>query len=109
MFPKILERMGISKRAFTGLVVAGFMAILIGAVLLVISYVVVQAVVTGVTSGGTLGGLTQANTSWNISFWNTISVITQALGIAGIALVIVGIAIIVSVLMGLAGGTQGRR
>jgi len=103
----VLEKLHISKRAFTGLIVAGFMAILIGAVLLVISFVVINAVVTGMlTNGNSVGTY---NSSFNTSFWATYAIIQQALGISGIALIIVGIAIIISVLLGLVGGGGGRR
>jgi len=103
----ILEKLGIKKSAFTGLVVGGFMAILIGAVLLVVSYVVINAVVSGVLTGGvTLGA---AGGAMNNSFWSTMGVVTQALGISGIALIIVGISLIIAVLLGLVGGAGGRK
>ena len=104
---QFLEKLGITRKAFTGLVVGGIMAIMIGAVLLVVSYVVVNAVTTGVLTGGvTLG---TAGAPFNNSFWSTMASITQALGIAGIGLIITGIAMIVYTLMGLAGNTGGRK
>lgn len=96
----------INSRAFTGMVVAGILAIMIGAVLLVVAYVVINAITTGVLTGGvTLG---TAGGSFNNSFWSTVANITQALSIAGIGLIIVGISMIVYTLMGFAGGA-GRK
>lgn len=92
-----------------GMVTAGILAIMIGGVLLVVAYVVVNAIVTGVTTTGTLGGSAYYNSSWNSSFWNTMNNITQALGICGIGLIIVGISMIVYTLMGLSGGAGGRK
>jgi hypothetical protein len=89
------------------------MTMIIGGVLLVIAYIVISAVITGVVpSAGTeamsIGG---HNSSFNNSFWSTVGIIVQALGIAGISLIIVGIAMIVYTLYGLAGGSAagGRR
>ena len=102
----LLEKLGITKKAFTGVVVGGIMAVMIGAVLLIVAYVVINAVTTGVlTNGVTLG---TAGSAMNSSFWTTMATITQALGIAGIGLIITGIAMIVYTLMGLAGGA-GRK
>ena len=104
---KILEKLGITRKALLGIVVAGIMAIMIGAVLLIVAYVVVNSVTTGVlTNGVTMGS---AGSPFNNSFWSTMASVTQALGIAGIGLIITGIAMIVYTLMGLAGGATGRR
>ena len=119
-----------NRKAFTALLIAGIMAIMIGSVLLVVSYVVINAVIgsTGTATSGPLGPITldagglpawknatlgttagALNASWNSS----IGQIVQALGIIGIALVITGIAVIVYVLIGLggtgAGGKAGYR
>jgi hypothetical protein len=117
-----LRRWGIRNRfAFTALLIGGVLAIMIGSVLLVVSYVVINAVVQSVsTSTGAMGPITlvagqpawqnasQASTagSLNASWASTIGQIVQALGIVGIALVVTGIAVIVYVLIGL-GGTGG--
>ena len=113
---KILK---ISKRAFTGLVMGGIMAILLGAVLIIVAYVVMQAVLSGVLSAGgsTLApsgascalGACLGNGTINASLWATVGNVMQALSIGGVSLIIVGIAIIVAVLMGLAGGGGGGR
>ena len=91
-----LHKWGIKNRlAFTGLLISGIMAIMIGSVLLVVSYVVINAVI------GSAGTITNAALCG--SFTSTISQIVQALGIIGIALVVTGIAVIVYVLIGLGG------
>jgi hypothetical protein len=114
-----LHRWGIKNRyAFTALLIGGIMAIMIGAVLLVVSYVVINAVVYSVTSTAQTGALgpvyvngscagAMANGTaqgcLNVSFNASIGAIVQALGIIGIALVVTGIAVIVYILIGLGG------
>jgi hypothetical protein len=96
MMTQILVAAGIKNRfAFTALLIGGIMAIMIGSVLLVVSYVVINAVI------GSAGTIT--NPALCVSFASSISQIVQALGIIGIALVITGIAVIVYVLIGLGG------
>lgn len=89
------------KKAFTALLVGSIMAIMIGAVLLVVSYVVINAIVgsTGIIS----------NVALCDSLTSNISNITSALNIAGIGLIVAGIAGIVYMLIGLGGVGGGRR
>lgn len=93
----------LNKKAFTALVVGSIMAIMIGSVLLVVSYVVINAIIGGT---GTISNVALCN-----SLTSQITTITQALGIAGIGLIVAGIAGIVYMLIGLAGvgGAAGRR
>ena len=88
------------KKAFTALLVGSIMAIMIGAVLLVVSYVVINAIVG---STGVIGNVALCN-----SLTANIANITSALNIAGIGLIVAGIAGIVYMLIGL-GGVGGRR
>jgi ABC-type spermidine/putrescine transport system permease subunit II len=97
----VTEKLGIKNRAFVNLIVPGIMTMIIGGVLLVVAYVVIAAVVSGVGN--------PTNPTLNNSMWSTIGIIVQALGIAGIALIIVGISMIVYTLYGLAGGAAGGR
>jgi ABC-type spermidine/putrescine transport system permease subunit II len=98
----VTGRLGITNKAFVNLIVPGIMTMIIGGVLLVVAYIVIAAVITGVGN--------PTNTTLNNSMWQTIGVIVQALGISAIALRIVGIAMIVYTLNGLAGGGGvGRR
>jgi hypothetical protein len=104
----VTEKLGITNKAFVNLIVPGIMTMLIGGVLLIVAYIVISAVITGVV--GTTATVGPVNSTFNSSFWATVAVITQAMGIAGIALIIVGIAMIVYTLYGLAGGSgAGRR
>jgi hypothetical protein len=97
----VLLRWGIKNRfAFTALLIGGIMAIMVGAVLLVISYVVINAVIG---SAGTITNVALCN-----SFATSIGQIVQALGIIGIALVVTGIAVIVYVLIGLGSVGGGK-
>ena len=88
------------KKAFTALLVGSIMAIMIGAVLLVVAYVVINAIVG---STGTI-----SNAMLNASLQSNIVNITSALNIAGIGLIVAGIAGIVYMLIGL-GGVGGKR
>jgi hypothetical protein len=90
------------ERAFSMLIIAGFSAILVGAVFLIISLLVVNAVI------GTIGVITP-NTSLNTSYTSVITSIGQALTIGGVSLIVVGVAVIVAVLFGMVGGGGGRR
>ena len=104
----VTEKLGITNKAFVNLIVPGIMTMLIGGVLLIIAYIVISAIISGVV--GTTNTVGPTNSTFNDSFWSSVAVITQALGIAGIALIIVGIAMIVYTLYGLAGGAgAGRR
>ena len=89
------------KKAFTALLVGSIMAIMIGAVLLVVSYVVINAIV------GSTGSIT--NVALCNSLTANITNITSALNIAGIGLIVAGIAGIVYMLIGLGGVGGGRR
>jgi len=73
----------LNRKAFTALLVGSILAIMIGAVLLVISYVVINAIIS---SAGTI-----TNTTLNTSLFANINNIVAALNIAGIALIVVGI------------------
>ena len=70
----------LNRKAFTALLVGSILAIMIGSVLLVISYVVINAIIG---STGTI-----SNASLNTSLYANISNITAALNIAGIALIV---------------------
>jgi hypothetical protein len=99
----VREYFGITDdKAFTTLVVAGFTAIMIGAVMLIISILVVNSVWGAVN--GTYGSGTVNNFANSTLFGTGASVmasIGQALTIGGVALIIVGVAIIVAVLLGM--------
>lgn len=94
-----------SRKAFTALLVGAIMAVMIGAILLIISYTVIGAVLTATPGTGALG----AGTTLNTSLASNISNITQALNIVGISLIVVGIAGIIYMLVGLGGTSAGRR
>jgi hypothetical protein len=99
VFPKI------SRKAFTGLLVGAVMAVMIGSILLIISYTVIAAVMGTITN--TSAGL-QGGTALNASYVSNQTNITQALNIIGISLIIVGIAGIIYMLVGLGGSASGR-
>ena len=90
-----------SKKAFTALLVGSIMAILIGSVLLIITYIVLNSVINST------GFLT--NAVLNNSMFANIAVIVQALNIVGISLIVAGIAGIIYMLLGVAGITGSGR
>jgi hypothetical protein len=90
-------------KAFSMLIIAGFSAILVGAVFLIIGILVVNAVnnAVGVITSGPL----------NTTQVSVITSIGQAFTIGGVSLIVVGVAVIVAVLFGMVGGSGmgGRR
>lgn len=86
------------------------MAILIGSVLLVVSYVVINAIVAGAMSS-IIGdpNVTGNTAAFCASFQSNMTNITSALNIAGIGLIVAGIAGIVYMLIGLGGVGGGRK
>ena len=63
---------GISKKAFTALLVGSIMAVMVGSILLIISYTVVGAVLTATPGTGALGTGTALNTSLTSNINNII-------------------------------------
>ena len=107
---QVSEYLGIrDNRAFSMLVIAGFSAILVGAVFLIISILVVNAMNTAVGTGiGLSGPYGNQTSTFNTTYSTVMSSIGQALTIAGVALIIVGVAVIVAVLFGMVGGGAVR-
>jgi hypothetical protein len=107
---KISEYLGLrDNKAFSMLVVAGFSAILIGAVFLVISILIINSlsnvVVGQVAASGTYGNNTPA---MNTTFNTLLATISQSLIISGVSLIVVGVAVIIAVLFGMVGGGHTR-
>ena len=97
------------NRAFSMLIIAGFSAILVGSVFLIISILVVNAMNTAVGTGIGLSGPYGNQTNvFNTTYSSVMSSIGQALTIAGVALIVVGVAVIVAVLFGMVGGGAMR-
>jgi hypothetical protein len=110
---KLSEYLGIrDNRAFSMLLIAGFSAILVGAVFLIISILVVNSLNTAVGTSITLSGpYGNQTSSLNTTYSNVMTSIGQALVIAGVSLIVVGVAVIIAVLFGMVGGGGfgGRR
>jgi hypothetical protein len=96
----------LNRKAYTQLLVGSILAIMIGSVLLIISYVVINAIVISTPMTGALAGI---NTSLNQSFQANIVNIQSALNIGGIALIVVGISGIIYMLIGLGQVGGGSR
>ena len=123
-----------SRKAFTALLVGGILAILIGAILLIISYVVLSQVMATHIPAGTKCVIGTTNVSPNLpvsgnpdpqyssaglspmctngtlnsSFGTSVTNIAMALNIAGISMIVAGIACIIYMLIGLtrSGGSR---
>jgi uncharacterized membrane protein (DUF485 family) len=96
----------ITKKAFTAILVGSIMAILIGGVLLVVTYVLLSPIIN-VASGMMNSTSVQANSSLSIGYWGSIGVIMQALTVTGISMIVAGVSGIIYILMGVAGMTTG--
>jgi hypothetical protein len=95
---QLKEYFGVTDdKAFSGLVIAGFTAIMVGAVFLIISMLVVNSVNTA--TGAILGAL-------NATQANVLTSIGQSMTIGGVALIVVGVAVIIAVLLGMTGGAR---
>jgi hypothetical protein len=88
------------------MIVSGIMAMIIGGILLIVGYIMISAVVSAVATGNAVGVV---NSSFNASFWATVAIVSQAFDIGGVALIIVGIAMIVYTLFSITGGGSARR
>jgi hypothetical protein len=102
-----------NKKAFTAVLVGSIMAILIGSVLLVVTYVVLSSLLTSTSSVITCTDLvneTGCNAFYHSLKTNT-TTITQALTIVGVSLIVAGVSGIIYMLMGVAGmtGAGGKR
>ena len=97
-----------NKAGFTAILVSSIMAILVGSVLLVVTYVVLSSLLTAMGNIVVYGSY---NNSLNTSLHANITVITQALTIVGISLIVAGVSGIIYMLMGVAGmtGSGGQR
>jgi hypothetical protein len=98
-----LKKLIPNAKAFTALLVGSILAIMIGAVLIIITYTIINPIFT------TAAAAMVANSSMNASLYGNLSNITSALNIGGIMLIVVGISGIVYMLIGLGGGASGNR
>jgi len=98
----------INKKAFTAILVGSLMGILIGSVMLIVTYAVLSPIVNIGTSMMN-ATVASGNSSLSLSYIANIAVITQALTIVGISLIVAGVAGIIYMLMGVAGITGGQR
>jgi ABC-type multidrug transport system fused ATPase/permease subunit len=98
----------INKKAFTAIIVGSIMGILIGAVMLIVTYAVLSPIVNiGITAMNST--IASSNSTLSLGFTANMGVITQALTITGISLIVAGVAGIIYMLMGVAGMTGGGR
>jgi hypothetical protein len=91
----------VNHRAYTALLVGGILSIMIGSIVMVVTYVILSQIFTVAASVMT------PNSTLNASLYANLGVITQALTITGISLIVAGVTAIIAMLMGVAGGVGG--
>ena len=107
MFEKLKRFLTPNRQAFTQIMVGSVMAILIGGVMLVVSYAVLSPIVT-IGTNTMNATFASSNSTLSLSYISTLTVVTQALTITGISLIVAGVAGIIYMLMGVAGLTSQR-
>lgn len=90
-----------SREAFTGLMLMSILSILVGAIVLLITYLILNAVITAI---GTI-----SNAALNTSMFANIGVINSALTLVGIMLIGAGALGLIYMFSGLGGGLKGGR
>jgi hypothetical protein len=90
-----------AEKAFSAVLIAGIMAIMIGSILLIITFTVLNSVLAAT------GNI--ANTVLNSTQSSVIASIGQGLTITGISLIVIGIAIIIYTLLPIASSMSGGR
>ena len=90
-----------SRKAFTGLMLMSILSILVGAIVLLITYLILNAVIVAI---GTI-----SNAALNASMFANIGVINSALTLVGIMLIGAGALGLIYMFSGLGGGIGGKR
>lgn len=98
-----------SRKAFTGLMLMSILSILIGAIVLLITYLVLNAVITAVTGAFPADVANTTSASLNASMFANIGVINSALTLVGIMLIGAGALGLIYMFSGLGGGGMGSR
>jgi hypothetical protein len=91
----------VSRAAFTGLMLMSILSILVGSIVLLITYLILNAVITAI---GTI-----SNAALNASMFANIGVINSALTLVGIMLIGAGALGLIYMFSGLGGGIGGGR
>jgi hypothetical protein len=89
------------RKAFTGLMLMSILSILVGSIVLLITYLILNAVITAI---GTI-----SNAALNASMFANIGVINSALTLVGIMLIGAGALGLIYMFSGLGGGIGGGR
>ena len=90
-----------SRKAFTGLMLMSILSILVGSIVLLITYLILNAVITAI---GTI-----SNVALNASMFANIGVINSALTLVGIMLIGAGALGLIYMFSGLGGGVGGGK
>jgi hypothetical protein len=100
-----------NKKAAAPMLVGSIMAIMVGSLLILVTYLVLSSLITAASIGITCTNTTTlvGCSPFYSAFQSNITVITQALTIVGVALIIAGVSGIIYMLMGVAGTTTGKR
>jgi hypothetical protein len=100
-----------NKKAASPVLIGSIMAIMIGSLLILVTYLVLSSLITAASIGITCTNTTTlvGCSPFYASFNSNITVITQALTIVGVALIVAGVSGIIYMLMSVAGGVGGKR
>lgn len=109
MLKDLKEFFFVNKRGFTAVLIGSILAIMIGAVLMLVAYQVISPMLTVMTTSITCANVSNGCTGLYNSSQTSITTIVQALNITGIGLIITGVAGIVYILLGVSGQVGGGR
>jgi hypothetical protein len=97
---EFLEKI-VNRKAFTGLMLMSILSILVGSIVLLITYLILNAVITAI---GTI-----SNVALNTSMFANIGVINSALTLVGIMLIGAGALGLIYMFSGLGNGLSSKR
>ena len=97
-----------SRRGFSGIMLMSILSILVGAVVLLITYLVLSTVIDAVVTAFVVDN-TPASVALNLSLQSNIGVINSALTLVGIMLIGAGALGLIYMFGGLGGAGMGRR
>ena len=99
-FPEVVKKFLPNRNAFAGMLIGGILAIVLGSVMLLLAYLILNGMFTAV---GTI-----SNVGLNTSMYANMTNITTALGLGGLSIIAVGVVVVISAFTQITPGA-GRR
>lgn len=97
-FPLVEKLRATLDKAFAGMLIGGILAIVLGSVMLLLAYLILNGMFTAV---GTI-----SNAGLNTSLYANMSNITTALGLGGLSIIAVGVVVVISAFTQITPGTR---